>query len=257
MISSKTAKGDDALRVFLAAILLLGIAVGTGCAAAPSPPPPDLSEARDTVLQRTTQMNQTLQWMARDLRHFAELRMALAQSMSHSHEENFPISLYRLVAINCLNEEVQAHDGSTITHSSDITECAPQHLDRLLNTLADVSSRSRDQALANLERIDEMRKLRGLLRLRISRIPQIIQANQLYLVEQRAELRQLQTELTRRRSLYSSQDFNEATAAINEQHQLLATLEDAIESLTVLYPEWPAQLDLQVNSLYMDLADLR
>lgn len=239
-------------------LMLLLIGLGTlGCAAAPSPPPPDLSGARDATLERTAQIERVEQWMERDLQHFVELRLGLAQSLGHIHEPDFPLALYRFIAISCLNEEVQPREDATIESSGDVRDCTPPHLDRLVNALGERELSLRDQALTNLERIDEMRKLRGVLRLRVARIPQIIQANQLYLVEQRAELRQLATELERRRSLYSREDFLEAQAIIAQQRPLLDALEDAIEALTVLYPEWPTRLDQQVHSLYMDLADLR
>jgi hypothetical protein len=243
-------------RVYSLLILVFFALQAAGCATAPSPPPPDLSVQRASIVERTDQLIRLQQWMERDLRQFVELRLALAQSSSTLDTEGFPISLYRFVAIQCLNDALQPR-GTTIEQAADIADCRPTHLDQLLEALSRTSPAMRDRALGDLERIDEMRKLNGLLRIRIARTPQLIGANQTYLVEQRAELRQTGSELERRRSLYGSDDYRAAENVLTEHQTILNAFEDAIETLTLAYPEWPTRLDEEINTLYMDLAWLR
>ncbi|MBA2664832.1 MAG: hypothetical protein H0U74_21265 [Bradymonadaceae bacterium] len=239
-------------------LFLVTAALLMACGAAQSPAGPDIDAALNATTRQTAQIDSIQIQMADDLDQFVSLRSRFLHAGIELNQPPFPIEQFRFVVVSCLNEESNAageQPGNTVPSAELL--CRPTFLDDLLLRLEQVPPERRRTALEMLKLVDELRQVRSTLRHRIARIPQTIRTSQGLLEDQRAELRQAQAELERRRPQYSSSDWRAAQTRLEDFRTELSRLEDAIEALTVAYPDWPRQLDGHVSGLYMDLAGLR
>lgn len=201
--------------------------------------------------------------MQRDLDEFETLRAEFFETPPRFYRAPFPLDLFKHVAMACLNEpwnpaELEDDDSSgTVRLKNDIElTCRPTFADQLDEQLRDRAPSRREKTLQKLSRIDKLRRLRGQLRERIGRIPRITRSQRDYTADARAELRQLQSTLKRRRTEYSTERWNQAQKRLQQQKNALDALERAVKRLDTAWPAWPERVDQNVLELYMRLSKL-
>ncbi len=245
----------------LMAVLRLSIVIAfgsvlLGCGAAQSPPGPRIEPALAASAQYTVQLERVQQDMLADLDQFVSLRTRFLHGSIGLLEGAFPLELFRFVLMSCLNDE-NPQQMSVVGRLT----CQPRYYDELVEKLAELPVEVREQQSAAaqemLGQIDALRMLYRDARARIVQMPQMIRTGQAMLEDQRVELRRVSTDLERRRQLYRTEDWEQIQESLEGWRRQLSLLEDAIEALTLSYPEWTPQLDAHVTGLYMDLAGLR
>ena len=238
-------------------VIILGLFILSGCATVPDPAPPNLAPSRDATEARWQSTIAAERSVIADLERLNETYDSLQKLTEQSAESELPISLLRLVSMNCLNTEYG--DGISGGAGLDGTSlsCRPAHFDRLQTALADAPTADQDLAMELLTMVDQVRILRGSLRMRLARLPRTITEHREFIAEERAMLRQLESDLARRRTLYSSQGWRDVTQLIADHRVLLREFGDHLDALAEAYPAWPADVDTLVSQIYFDLSDMR
>lgn len=237
------------------AVVVFGGAV-IGCGAKQSPPGPKLEPAILASAQYTAQLEQIQKAMLSDLDQFVSLRTRILHASTGVLEPPFPLDLFRFVLMSCLNDE-----NSQQMTVIDSLSCRPRYYEEFKDKLAELPDEIRqvrvEAAQEMLQQIDDLRVLQQGTRARIVQMPQMIRNGQSLLEDQRVELRRIQVDMERRRALYLAEDWDYIQDSLAELGRQLSRLEDAIEALTLSYPEWTPQLNAHITGLYMDLAGLR
>ncbi len=241
--------------VLLLAAVVLSAAV-LGCAAKQSPPGPKVEPAILASAQYTAQLEQIQKTMLSDLDQFVSLRTRFLHASIGVLEPPFPLELFRFVLMSCLNDE-----NSQRMTVIDALSCQPRYFEEFKDKIGELPEAIRSERLKTsqdmLLQVDALRVLQQDTRARIVDMPQMIRNGQALLEDQRVEHRRIEVDMERRRTLYLAEDWNYIQSSLDEWKRQLSQLEDAIEALTLSYPEWTPQLDAHVTGLYMDLAGLR
>lgn len=245
----------------LASILSLALlAALTGCWETRGPALPDLSSQRSEAGREAQRLQRIRQVMGEDVERFDGLREEFGDEPAQLYARPFPLDLYKQVAMECLNEpwdpnEDVVSDEESL-HESLGLKCSPQFLGTLLDELSTQGSARRDEALARLRTVDEMRRLRGKLRHRLARIQPILQGSRSLLATRRAELRQARLSYRRRRTEYSASRWQQLQERLDAYRDELDQLEQRIIQLEDAWPSWPDELESSVSSLYMEISQL-
>lgn len=246
------------MKYFLSLLVIGGsLLIFAGCTSVPGPPPPDLSAARTNSELRLRSLQAAEHTVGRELTLLQELLDAFTTQSHQILETSLPLGPVRLVAMSCLNTEYG--DGITTVVGLDGTplSCRPEHLPILERLLVEHPTSERDDVLQFLYLIDQIRILRGGLGLRLSRLPAVLEDHRDFIVEERANLRQLETELARRRPLYTPVSWGDSIETIAIQRRLLHELEDKIASLEAILPTWPATVNTTIADVYFRLSSLQ
>jgi hypothetical protein len=233
----------------------------SGCVGTRGPSLPDVSVEQSQIAERSQRLERIRQVMSEDLAEFEALRVQVSAHAPGFFARPFPLDLFKHVAIECLNEPWDPNQlETTDSGPSDTGDlgllCRPEFGDRLFVDLEERVPQRRQKALVMLENIDKLRQLRGKLRQRISRIPEISRASQSLLATRRADLRQTRTSYARRRTEYSDERWQKLERRLAAFEEDLGELEDQIERLQQVFPGWSPALDQSVSMLYMELAQL-
>lgn len=237
----------------LAALLIMA----AGCATVPDPDPPDLSSSVASAELRIRSLDAAERSINGELQRIDELLISLKARQGEVQSAELPLSLLRLVAINCLNTEYLDGALSLTSLSGSTLSCRPDHLERLQEELETSPQILRDRTEEFLLLIDQLRLLRGSLRERLARQPKNIAEHREFLAEERASLRQLEADLSRRRSLYSDQGWWSIADSIAAQRRLLRSLDERLLAMETSTPRWSEELEERVAALYFSLADMR
>ena len=233
------------------------VATAVGCASTPDPPPPDLGEAMERTASRIQSLDFNEQLIENDLERLGELKSDLDLLIERIAVSELPLSLLRLVAMNCLNAEYDGHVTDVTGIDGVPLSCRPAHIDALMTSLENVSTVDRDDAYQLLYLVDQARILRGGLRQRVARLPRAAAEHRDYLADERASLRHVEAELQQRRNQYSSSGWQKANGVIEDYRTLLHELDRRIDAIVEIYPQWPARLDRTISEIYFGLSDLR
>jgi hypothetical protein len=241
-------------RSILVAAMIAGV---VACATTPDPPLPDLSASMQETQTRMLSLTVGQRSIQNDLEQFLELKGSLSTVIERAEQNDYALSLLRLVAMNCLNTEYG--EGITEVASTDAIplSCRPAHFDILRARLEEAPETTRDQALELLFVVDQIRILRGSMRRRMARLPQTLSDHRDFIVEERAMLRRLEAELARRRSQYSPAGWGEIIDRISEYRVLLREFEIHLDVLEEDLPTWPSLLDEVTGDIYFALAEIR
>lgn len=243
--------------IYLWAIISLIGAVG--CASTADPPPPDLTSLQENTQTRIDALNVTAQVIEDELQQLDELAEDLGVMVARADDSSAPLSLLRLVAMNCLNSEYDSHSESPdrMGTMDQPLNCQPAHLGRLLESLEEASTATTDDVYELLYVVDQTRILRGSLRRRLAELPMHTEDDRDYIADERATLRQIEADLMQRRGLYSDSGWLEVTSLIVAQRDLLSELNRQIDEITERYPQWPPRLDATISRIYFDLSRMR
>lgn len=245
------------MKYLFSLLFFCSLPILAGCTTVPSPPPPDLNPARASAELRLQSIQAAETTILSELEILVDLQASLRKFSTRVISSDLPLGRLRLVAMNCLNTEYGDGLSQVVGLDGTPLSCRPALLDDLNLALLQAPADQRDLAIQFLYLIDQIRILRGGLRQRLTRLPQTIADHREFIVEERATLRQLEADLARRRSLYSTQDWNAVTELLGDHRRLLRDFSDQLDTLAEAYPAWPARLDTLISQVYFDLADLR
>lgn len=243
-------------RLLVVAIPLAAL-TAVGCASTPDPPPPDLTAEKESTEARIQSLNFAERAILEDLNKLEELEADLEHVVEQSTVHDVPLSLLRLVTMNCLNSEYDGQISDVIGLEGTPLSCRPAHIERLIEALDAAPTTARDDAYQLLYLIDQVRILRGSLRQRMTRLPEATAEHRDFIADQRATLRQIDADLEQRRNRYSSSGWREVQRIVDEHRQRLVELDERIDEIRAAYPEWPARLDVAVSAIYFRLAKMR
>lgn len=232
-------------------LLLCGAA---GCWTSGGPALPDLSRQQVQVNERSERLRRIEELMHEDLTRVEDLHREFAAGVDELIVAPFPLDLYKHVAMDCLNEPWEGEDAEK-TRADELT-CEPAFLERLIAALQEKAPERSEEALERLRTVDELRRLRGQLRRRLSRIGPILSAGRDLVATRRANLRQLGVSQERRRTEYSEDRWEELQEYMAEYEDQLQELQQRIASLESASPKWPETLDRSVRQMYMEISTL-
>lgn len=242
--------------LFLATSILL-LLTTAGCASTPDPDPPELGASIDATNARLHSLDAFERSVSSDLDRLEMLGEDIRVGAHRAAQAELPLSILRLVAINCLNSGYDADTSDTGVLGTTPLSCEPAHIQRLVDELDTVSTADRDRAHELLYLVDQTRHIRGMLRRRLARLADSANDHLDFIADERAMLRQMEADLHQRRNLYSTQGFDEALAAIEDHRELLDSLAVRIEELADEYLTWSPRIDEIVSDVYFELSYLR
>lgn len=228
-----------------------------GCATTPDPAPPDLSSSQESAQARLHSVDAADASIRRDLERLTSLTDDLDHLVEQTVVDDAPLSLLRLVAMNCLNTEFDGVGrGTTGVDDTSIT-CEPAHFDNLEQALHQRPSTMRDDALQLLYVVDQARLLRASLRQRLASLPRLVSEHRDFIVDERARLRQIEADLNQRRNLYSTGGWEEVTELLNDYREQLTSLSMRLDEIVETAPRWPTEVDALMSTIYFDLSEMR
>lgn len=239
------------------AVVVAVLFTATACASTPDPAPPALEASTDATQARIQSLEAFDHSVRTDLERLEVVGDDLSQMIHRASRGELPLSLLRLVTLNCLNSEYDGDtsdsgllDGTTLT-------CEPAHAEGLIQQLDTVSTAARDDAHRLLYLADQARLLRGSLRRRLARLPDTANDHLDFIADERAMLRQIEADLEQRKNRYSSDGWDTATDAVDDYRQLLDELSTRIDDLADDYHQWPSEIDHIITDIYFELSYMR
>ncbi len=228
-----------------------------GCASSPDPDPPDLGASIDATDARFQSLDAFESSVGNDLDRLEMLGKDLEDLTQRVTVAELPLSLLRLVALNCLNSPYDGGVTDTGVLGTTPLTCTPDHIDRLVEALEQAATADRDRAHELLYLVDQTRYLRGSVRQRMGRLADSANDHLDFIADERAMLRQVESDLQQRKNLYSSEGFKDARAAIDEHREHLDDLAARIEELADEYVTWTPRIDAVISEVYFELSYLR
>lgn len=244
-------------RIIAVLATLIPLLTIIGCASTPDPDPPDIGGSVDATNARLQSLDAFETSIRNDLERLEMLGEDLENVSERVAQAELPLSLLRLVAINCLNSEYDGGASDTGVLPGTPLTCEPAHVERLVEALDTASTSARDSAHQLLYIVDQTRHVRGILRRRLTRLADAANDHIDFIADERAMLRQLEADLEQQKNLYSSSGWQEATDVITEQRERLDTLSQRIDELADDYRHWSPHIDDVVSEMYFELSYLR
>lgn len=203
----------------------------------------------DDFAQKTDQARKVI---TRDLDRLQELEGALRQPPEGLLAEPFPLDLFRHVLMACLNARTSTEVARGT--ESDALQCDPPFADTLETALSDTVPERRETAMSVLRKADAFQRLRGRLRRRLTKIPQLVRTNRDTLASRRAELANRSESLKDKKTEYSTSRWREASERMQAYRNALNKLEHATNQLDTSDEVWPQRLEAINHDLYMAIA---
>lgn len=271
MPTPQPTRAGSIARAFFIAALTSALAGSFGCLSTPGPLPLDLTNERALVAREALRLERIDQVLGRDLGQLTALRKSFEDAPPGLYASPFPLDLFKHVALECFNEpwEPRPAASQSLAQSSSQPEapvvssideaalsCKPEFIGRLMHALYEQEQSRRVQAIGKLQTLDELRQVRGTLRVRIHQMPAVLFEASRTLAQGRADLRRMRDAEARRRTEYSSENWQQAQARLDAFEQELHALEVNIQRLTEARPTWNPQIDAEVALLYASLTTL-
>jgi hypothetical protein len=243
-----------AVMVEAAAGAALAAAV-VGCATGRTGPKlPSFEDARaqvDTFAQKTDRARNVIK---RDLNRLQELEGELRHPPEGLLAEPFPLDLFRHVLMACLNARTSTQVARNTETTSDGLQCDPHFADKLETALQETVPQRHETAMSLLGKADAFQRLRGRLRRRLTKVPQLVRTNRDTLASRRAELANRSESLKDQKTEYSTSRWREVSSRIDAYRNALNKLEHATNQLDTSDEVWPERLESINHDLYMAIA---
>ncbi|RAL23072.1 hypothetical protein DL240_09305 [Lujinxingia litoralis] len=237
--------------------LLLVLLLQAACATVPDPPPPNLDLDRNETVQRLASVHESEVAIVQDLQRLDNLLLSLSTLTNRQRDETFPTDLFRLVAVSCLNTEyAPAATSAPPTTGAPLT-CRPAHLDRLNQAIGTLELDARNDALRLLFLVDQIRLLKGSLRMRLAAMPAQIADHREFIAASRTNVRQIEADYARRRALFSAAGWSQVNQVLGDQRNLLRQFDRRLNEVSAAYPDWPARVDTLTTAVYFRLSRMR
>ncbi len=171
-------------------------------------------------------------------------------------DTDLPLSLLRLVAINCLNHPYRSVDQERHLLNGRPLTCQPEHLSRLDDLLQDASTSERDRAHDLLLTVDQARLLHGSTRQRIRRLRLAADDHMAFIADERARLRRHEETLQTQQHRFSEQGWQRANDDLQQRHQQLNDIQSLLAEVADHAPQWQERLNASISALYVSISNL-
>jgi len=114
----------------------------------------------------------------------------------------------------------------------------------------------RDAMSRSMRAVDRMRRLRAKLKNAFRRTPAYVASMRAMIAERRAEVRQIETEVKRRKPEYNDENYDLAFERARNFRGEITELERAVDQLERNIPGASATLETEVEEIYIRLATL-
>jgi hypothetical protein len=253
-------------RAITAALLLATLASLPSCAIFDNkgPDPPRVNKIVDRTRARAERMREVQSLMTQDLAQIQQLQQEIFSVDPNRWLQPFPLSLFRFVAMSCLNERLMLDEERepddpprlAIQARYDVAlGCSPTSLPELWAAVSADEAQARFMVV-QLARIDRVRALRARLYKRLNLLPQLIREEQAKMAELRAEWRRVDAEIKRNRSAYRGESLTTAQRRLNVLDAELLELGESIIALSSAQSQWPQLLQRHISALTMELTAL-
>jgi len=243
----------------IAAALLAGAAVLTGCwGVREGPQPPDLNGQNSEVEQTIARLQRIEETMAEELQALREAQRSFFDEQRGAWAPPFPLDAFKHTAMSCLNAPVADDQAAPEVNETatklGITCAVPAA--QVLDAQLDEAHTVRAFGVTKIRQIDEVRTARAKIQGRLRQLPSIARRTRNYLASRRAELRQTEAETERRRADYLRKDYEETMRRLRGYRDRLDALDDAIGEVEQSIPRWSREVGDAVDALYKDLSRL-
>ncbi len=242
-------------------ITVVAVVIAAATVACPArrqgPETPKLEASVDRVDRRLERLRGIREVMQRDLERVETLSGELAGTSTDLFGGEFPLDLFKHVAVSCLNaSSIEPDDDSEATAdpspSSDAPlQCRPRFSDRLVDRIDERTPDRRDRAMRLLARVDEFHTLRSRLWTRLRKIGDILEETREFVASQRAALRKRRTRWERRRQELSPERWHQLSRRFSAYAARLEELEEASDQLAEAVDSWPKHLDRANREMYL------
>lgn len=219
------------------ACLYLLIALIWACGRTTGLKPVDLSEQTNQTSRRVEQLRVLEQNLADNLNKIEDLetqyfgaKLTLAPP--------FPRDLFRHASMACvtdppwLEQAVEPESEIALVADKLGLTCRVLPLPALESALNEVSPGNRQAAINALQSIDQMRLVKADIELGLREAPTVVQDVLDFIALGRADLRQLENELRRRRPEYTDEDFDLSSNRIDDARRQFDELQEYAERMS-------------------------
>lgn len=240
-----------------------------GCTIFKGAPAPSFATQRNLVAEQSQRLQHISAVMNADLREFQQLHDAFFAHALDIYASPFPIDLFKQTAMSCLNKPSstvgESPEQLAYTRAQLISfrrrfgislTCVPNELETCINTIVRRTPERLEFALAQLQNVDKLRRLRAKLKRRNTRLKAIIEQQYTRLATWRAEWRKTQAQLDRRRDEFNKNTWSITQTRLNRYKDNIEALKKSIVLLESTSVSWPNTLETLVDRFYRDLAGL-
>lgn len=240
------------------AAILLGVVWWTACFQQQGLPPLDLTTQLTQVQARSAQAERLLETVDSELEAVRSDHAAFRAIPQQTWTGDFPTDVYRHTCMACLiqprNADVVPGSPEMLAAEEAAVGCAVLPLPALLEALR--RSSGREEALAGLRAVDQMREKRSIVESRLRSLPREISDMREDIATQRAESRRVEQELERKRPEYSSSDFQTSKARVTAWRDDLDRLEASVHALDERRVAWTQAMESELAEIYRYIATL-
>lgn len=246
------------MRIFCSFLILVVLWV-TACGRTTGLTPVEVSHQTSEISRRTEIIVGLEAQLESKIARLEDLAKTF-NSVNLSYAAPFPRDLFRHAAMACVTEApwAETEPGTQVEVVADKLglRCKVVALPTLESELSLLDSRQRTAAVAILQALDALRILRDELDLTLRQTPETVNDTGRYIALARADLRQIEGELNRRRPEYVPADFETSKSRIQNTRETLDHLESLIKDLSAHQEERQIRVESVIRATYRSVAML-
>jgi len=239
------------------ACLYLLISLIWACGRTTGLPPVDLSQQTNQTSRRVEQLRVLEQNLTDNLEKIEELETRFFDPKL-SFDPPFPRDLFRHASMACVTEppwqEVEPESEVAVVATKLGLTCHVRPLPDLESALSNVSPSNRQAAVNALQSIDNLRLVKAEIELGLREAPQVVQDVLDFIALGRADLRQLENELRRRRPEYTNADFALSSNRIEDTRRRFDELQEYAERMSATLENRNERLMRVLQTTYRGIA---
>lgn len=237
--------------------LFLVVLLVTACGRTTGLTPVEVSHQTSEITRRTEGLVQTEEQLEGKLQRLEDLAKTF-NTTNLSYSPPFPKDLFRHAAMACVTEApwAETEPGSEVELVAEKMglRCKVVALPLLETKLSQLDSRQRTSAVALLQALDALRILRDDLDLALRQVPITVDDTERYVALARADLRQIDAELNRRRPEYVPDDFDTSKQRLQEARTTLDHLESLSKELAQHQSDRENRVEGTIRTIYRQIA---
>lgn len=175
-----------------------------------------------------------------------------------SYEDPFPKDLFKHTAMACVTqavwEEVEPESEPAIVADKLGVKCAVPPLPALETALYELPPPEREEALDAIRVVDKLRHNKAEIDQALLRAPRVIQEVLTWVAAARADLRQTENELNRRRPEYTDDDFELSMTRIRAAREEFDRLEELARRVNATLENRTERLERVMRTTYRGIS---